>query len=194
MGQYVFPVEFLFWTKNQAHAQHKQLLLSEIRNNLALTKDMQKGKWFCDVNTEFFACERGIEKYLPLVSEAIYPALDEMFEGIPNLARPTKSKVTKIWYNHYEPKVDNGQEVHMHDSSGYSGIYFLELSEPNTSVFYSHLASMNHTAASPSFKADFAQEGDILLFPSSLLHYVLPSTCPRTTVAFNIKCDYEART
>jgi hypothetical protein len=162
-----------------------------IEANLVKTKDMQKTEWLCDVNTEFFCRDQDVAEYLPLINQAIYPALDVMFTELRELCKPVASQVKKIWYNHYDPEVSNGQEVHTHPGSTYSGIYFLSLDEPNTTVFYSNVASTHAGLVSPTKKTEFIAEGDILLFPSTLMHYVTPAKKRRTTVAFNITCAYE---
>lgn len=193
MGQYIFPTEFVFWVKNHAHKTNKAQLLQKIVASLEHTKEKQAAHWLCDVNTEFFSCEADVQKYMQLCTSSIYPALDQMFAEIPHIKTPRSSQISKIWYNHYDSNGVSGQEVHTHAGYGdsYSGIYLLSLSEPNTTVFYSHLASCSMSGAVDSvFQTSFAQEGDILLFPSTLMHYVLPSKTPRTTIAFNVKCAY----
>lgn len=190
MSQYVFPMEFLFWTKNPEHGKHKRHLVEQVESTLHQTKDQHAGKWVCSVNTEYFSKSAVSEKYLDLISQAIYPALDEMFSSVANLRLPFQSRVTKIWYNHYEPSASAGQEAHMHADSNFSGIYFLSLQEPNTTMFYSPTAASNPITACTKHSL-FVEEGDILLFPSTLTHYVLPSVAPRTTVAFNVRCNYE---
>jgi hypothetical protein len=112
-----------------------------------------------------------------------------MFKEVQNLRQPTISTVHEIWYNQYDATGDTGQEVHTHPESNYSGVYFLELSEPNATVFYSQVTAVNKTA-NPSKETKFIEEGDILLFPSNLSHYVLPSKNQRTTIAFNINCGF----
>lgn len=188
MGHHIFPLEFVFWTKNPKHEIHKQQLLPKIKEGLGETHGKQVDKWLCDVNTEFFNNNAGFEKYLPFIMDAAYPALDQMFAEIPNITTPSSSKITEIWYNHYGLSGGSGQEVHSHGCAGYSGIYLLELTEPNTTIFYSYLAGLSNVAASATFKTEFASEGDILLFPSSMLHYVVPTKNARTTVAFNVNC------
>lgn len=189
MPHYIFPSEFIFWSKNALHEKHKDALLPKIYANLEATKDKQKGIWLSEVNTEYFDRDTPIQKYMDLITDAIYPALDAMFKEIPNIRHPATSKVHNIWYNQYEPTGNSGQEVHTHPESDYSGVYFLELVEKNTTMFYSHLASVGKTTNSLK-ETDFIEEGDILIFPSALMHYVLPPKKQRVTVAFNITCAF----
>lgn len=190
MAHYVIPSEFLFWSANPHHEQHKRALLPKIQASLPQTDGQQKGAWFCDVNTEFFVDVQDTTKYTDLITEAIYPALDAMFAEVKNLRLPHSSAVNRIWYNHYSGSGRSGQEVHTHTACSYSGVYFLELYEPNTTMFYSHSAAVNEVTLATK-TTEFIKEGDILLFPATLMHYVLPPSQPRSTVAFNIVCSYE---
>lgn len=186
MSHHIFPVDWVFWTKAQNHERNKNFISEQINKKLNITKDDHVGIWSCDVNTEFFNPET--HKYVDVVVTEIYPALDKMFDEIDTLIKPKTSTVTNIWYNKYDK--GQNQEVHSHFGSDISGIYLLDLNEENTTAFYSFGASTTNTAKE-IYKANKLQEGDIVLFPSHLLHYVLPSVKQRTTIAFNINCEFE---
>jgi len=186
MAHYIFPTDFIFWAKAKHHEDNKFILQKIVQESLQETEGAQLKNWLCNVNTEFFN-QNTIGKYTDLVLAEIYPALDALFEEIPTLRTPRVSTVTNIWYNHYA--VGGNQEVHSHFGTTLSGVYFLELNEPNNTVFYSYGASMSQFVTG-SKQTKFIEEGDILLFPSHLLHYVLPSTKERTTIAFNVECEF----
>lgn len=188
----IFYNEFVFSTQVKNHKAIKETLLPLIVENLENTKNKQLGNWFCDVNTEFFDAGQSVTKYLNLITSEIYPALDLLFQELPNLQRPKTSTVSHIWYNHYA--TGGTQEVHTHTKSkghppALSGVYLLELTEPNPLVFFSPAAASN-PFVKEALKTEFAKEGTLLLFPSSMPHYVLPCTSKRTTVAFNIRCEF----
>lgn len=186
---YIYPSDFVFWGRALNHAEIKNKLYPEIQESLLSTKNKQKEFWLCEVNTEFFdsSKERNV-KYLDLITKDIYPLLDQMFCEIPNIQKPKSSVITKIWYNQYEKA--QYQEVHSHSkSSTLSGIYLLHLEEKNKTVFYSYGASVN-LLTSPVKNLTEAREGDIIIFPSHLLHYVLPCEENRISVAFNINCEF----
>lgn len=182
---YIFPSKFIFWTKVNRHKELKDLLLPTIKKSLDKTKNAQEKKWLCNVNTEFFSKDKDIEKYISLITDEIYPALDKLFSEI-DLKTPKQSTVTEIWYNHYGP--NEFQEVHSHvgENSTISGIYILELNEPNKTVFCcpSHISRL----VDPAKQTKEIEEGNIILFPADMLHYVLPCQNSRTTIAFNIQC------
>jgi len=184
---YLYPANFIFWTSVTNHKNIKQELLPIIKKNLIKTEKAQLNNWLCDVNTEFFSEDNKYIKYINLIVDEIYPALDKMFSEI-DLKTPKTSKVTSIWYNHYN--TSQGQEVHSHIGEGatISGIYLLNLEEENKTVFYSPTA--DYLLCSPVKTTKNIDEGNIILFPSHLLHYALPCEKERTTIAFNIECKY----
>lgn len=188
----IFYNEFIYKTSAIHHERIKTSLLPKIESSLGSTKDNQVDKWFCDVNTEFFTKTPDTSKYIELITSEIYPAVDRMFSHMPQLNIPKTSSLTHIWYNRYES--NNTQEVHSHAKGTstnpvISGVYILELNERNPLVFFSQLASSNRLI-NDAIRMDDAKEGDILLFPSAMPHYVLPCKTTRTTIAFNITCSF----
>jgi hypothetical protein len=184
---HIFPSEFIFWAKAKNHLVNKNFLYETIMGSLDITKDKHIGHWKCNVNTEFFAGSDTYVKYIDLVVNDVYPALDCMFNEIP-IKTPKSSKVKNIWYNYYEQ--GHNQEIHTHvPNSNLSGIYLLHLEEKNKTVFYSYNSSICGLS-SPVKQLVEAEEGDIIIFPSVLLHYVIPCEKPRATIAFNIECTW----
>lgn len=191
MSVKTFYNEFVFKTRAINHASIKTALMGQIEASLPATEGNQRGRWFCELNTEFFAPPE-VQKYMTLIMDELYPALDRMFAAMPHLNQPKASTVTRIWYNRYEP--GNTQEVHSHAKGHHStpvvsGVYLLELNEPNPLVFFSQAAAAN-PLTNEAMPTNDALEGDILLFPSALPHYVLPCKARRTTVAFNVVCEF----
>lgn len=184
---HIFPSDFIFWTPVKEHQKIKNELLPLIKKNLHKTKDKQLNDWLCNVNTEFFENNVDYQKYFELILNEIYPSIDKLFDEINNLKKPKQSTVTKIWYNNYDTL--QGQEVHSHMGSSLSGIYLLHLQETNKTIFYSDAASYSNLCSVTKDTKDI-KEGNIILFPSHLLHYVLPCEQERITVAFNIKIDF----
>jgi hypothetical protein len=186
--KHIFITDFVFWEPVQQHEVLKVQLLAEIEKLLPTTQDQHRGNWMCEVNTEYFSQESKHTKYIDLITQAVYPAVDRLFSDLP-LKQPKASTVTHIWYNRYGQR--DYQEVHRHLEYGVSlsGIYLLELKEENKTVFFSHAASGSSLFPAEKRLVE-AKEGDIVLFPAHLLHYVLPCEQTRTTVAFNIKCEF----
>lgn len=184
---HIFPSDFIFWVKAKNHLANKNFLYETIMNSLDKTKDKHIGHWRCNVNTEFFAGSSTYSKYINLIVNDVYPALDCMFSELP-IRTPKHSAVKNIWYNYYVE--GHNQEVHNHvPNCNLSGIYLLHLEEKNKTVFYSYNSSICGFLE-PNKQLVEAEEGDIIIFPSSLLHYVLPCEKPRATIAFNIECTW----
>jgi predicted 2-oxoglutarate/Fe(II)-dependent dioxygenase YbiX len=183
-----FLTDFVFWDSVPNHQQNKDVLLPLIMSNLEKTQGKQKDKWHCEVNTEFFDSGESYEKYMGLIVNSIYPALDNMLNEMP-LVKPKSSKVSNIWYNYYQK--GHSQEIHTHSGKAtFSGVYVLSADEVNKTVFYSYASSLvKHSKESKQLTE--AKEGDIILFPSNLLHYVLPCEKERVTIAFNIDCEFK---
>jgi len=184
MAYYLFPTEFVFHTKNMLHKQHKADLIPQIDKNLVNTESPVE---YCNVNTEYMYRnnKENQKKYAELIHQSIFPAVNLMFSEIENLRWLSNPVVTNIWYNSYSPSEVAWQNIHAHYEGKYSGLYILKLSGPNTTVFFSQLASLNQLTA-PDKATDFVEEGDILLFPSSLCHYTLPTKQERITISFDI--------
>jgi hypothetical protein len=99
---------------------------------------------------------------------------------------PKKSYLEEIWYNHYEKNI-HYQETHHHRPSDFSGIYFIELEGKNTTTFYHHHISQ---MLEQNKTLDKIKEGDVVIFPSSLMHSVRKSNCKKTSISFNINCQF----
>lgn len=185
---HVFQSEYVFTAQVTAHDVLKKALLSKVMERLPETEGKQKKTWFGDVNTEFFDSQAHLQKYGEVVALAVYPALDAMVKTM-GFRAPKFSQVTEIWYNYYE--ANSFQEVHSHSGGGknvLSGVYNLMLDEPNKLVVYSQNASYS-SFVKPAHQV-LAGEGDIIIFPSNMLHYVLPCEKPRVTISFNIDCTF----
>lgn len=184
---YIFPSDFIFWKPVSEHKKIKEKLISLIEKNLKKTEGKQLNRWLCDVNTEYFENDTNYQKYMDLILNEIYPAVDMLFSEVNNLKIPKQSTVTQIWYNYYD--TSHGQEVHNHPSCSLSGIYLLHLQEENKTVFYSY-SSTNSSLCCEVKKTTEIKEGNIILFPAHLAHYVLPCDKKRISIAFNIKVDF----
>jgi hypothetical protein len=184
MPQMHIPSEFLFWDKARHHERHKKLFGGYIPYKLPQTKDMHVGKWLSDVNTEFFdEGNRNATVYNDFISTELLPLVQRMLMEVEFLYRFKKVVVRHIWYNHYE--AGGHHEPHSHIGFGLAGVYFLQLDEPNTLRFHSPTAAISKLV-NDTVSAEFLTEGDIVLFPSHMLHYVQPAQKPRTTISFNL--------
>jgi len=99
---------------------------------------------------------------------------------------------TEVWFQKYEHSMDH--PVHNHGEMGFSSVCFIEYDknfhEPTTfiSPFGDYLGKIE------KYKPD-VEEGDIIFFPSNLLHYVPInlSNKVRLVMSFNLKIKHYAR-
>jgi uncharacterized protein (TIGR02466 family) len=108
---------------------------------------------------------------------------------------PTRSVINACWWNVYNK--GDYVELHNHAPAGVSGFYILDLPDEheNGTVFQatnpyalSHKIDMwNDTHTTSHLK-----EGDVVLFPSSLRHYVNPSEGRKVSISFNIDLLFES--
>ena len=40
-------------------------------------------------------------------------------------------------------------------------------------------------------RTSYAKEGEIIIFPSEMYHYVDPSVTDRVTISFNVQCEFD---
>ena len=80
------------------------------------------------------------------------------------------------------------QLAHNHGSKGFSGILYLDYDEKNHTPTYFLSPLMDPIADMHAILNLSAKEGDMIIFPSNILHYnkVNKSTIPRTVISFDI--------
>lgn len=198
-----WPGPFLFIKEVKNHKEIKEKIFSVIKEQ---SKDKEfynypnkvrkdsNTTWNCEVITSFFNRTDDKVKNIfteELVNELIDPVLEELFNHPKYVGKinPKKTILEEIWYNVYEPGYQ--QEIHDHSGATFSGIYLLELNEPNTTMFYSHSAGYDY-AEWPGgiYLTDKIKEGNIILFPSEFLHAVKPSINHKVSISFNLKCFF----
>jgi ectoine hydroxylase-related dioxygenase (phytanoyl-CoA dioxygenase family) len=87
-----------------------------------------------------------------------------------------KSTVSNLWFQQYQKK--DYHPWHNHAKSNYTGIYFVELPEKLGTEF------LNITI-------DELNEGDLLIFPSSIMHRSPVNTTDKRKTIISFNMDYE---
>ena len=199
---YIFSTNFGYWEKINDHERLKQKYFKIIQDDLNKNKKKFENdlKWNCECKTSFFNEKSGLELFEDdFLNSVIWNPMDNMLnelQKIMNFPVPKSSNIFKIWYNTYE--VGEWQEVHDHKTKStsicYSGIYILELNEPNTTSFIDNrrIDCWNMDESISCFYTSDVNitEGSVILFPSELLHYVNPCKNNRTTISFNITSTF----
>jgi hypothetical protein len=156
-------------------------------------------EWTCNLRTEFHGAFP--HKYREAYADIMHEWKDEMgFYGRPS--------IDEIWLNAYEK--ENFQEPHSHLPGFYSGIHYIcfDPEEHTGTTFQNPMEQLYTFMFNPDsldieknehvlegFDID-VEEGDIILFPSHLRHYVRRNTSKhlRMTISFNInRVDEDTR-
>lgn len=194
----IFPIT-IFKAKVPDNNNLKSLLSSRIISNSNLVKI--PSKWSTNkVKTSFEGEPEGSEifsedsPYLKMVSEKYAECMQYIFD------REFTFYINKIWYNVYSD--GEYQEEHDHlgnpfNQSHFSCIHFLSFNpEEHTSPeFIDPLCQLRNLSIEfesnrwGEIYSPIIEEGDLLMFPSYLVHRVLPckkTDYPRITISFNM--------
>ena len=195
-----FPSPFVWWSKVKNHSEIKSKYLPLIDVDFDLNRNVydKNNTWACQVTSSFFNGSDTSPIFdTNFYNSVVWDCLDKMLEELSKklyLPVPIESRISRIWYNKYDP--GSWQEIHDHSpcfnyGETFSGIYLLDLNESNGTVFYqqSKLRCFSQEYSHRIF-TDHIEDGCVILFPSELAHYVKPSVNSRTTVSFNIASKY----
>jgi len=136
-----------------------------------------------DMESDFFDNNKKqkLPHYYPVVKEALDPILEEFQQEY-----PLPIKIINMWYQTTHSCQMHG--VHNHGPIGVSAVLYVNFNEliHKPTTFFSPFPDYIN-GESMEFTPD-AREGDVIFFPSFLLHQQEPnrSEVPRTIVSFNI--------
>jgi len=194
MINYLFcPFYYKGKVKNQK--EMKSELVPYFEKEYGKQPDNHPPDWMCNVHTSYTKTDSFIEKYKDIYMSNIIEFLSEI--KFPEC----KLEVLSLWYNIY--KKGQWQEVHHHAANPYayfSAVHFLKFDpEVHTSIIMSNSNRIFLETYSLGRKSNLnywdlmhyvnVEEGDIIIFPSTLEHFVKPQTTndSRVTVSFNIR-------
>lgn len=179
-------------------------LYNQIVKDYTDNPNQKNPDWRCDVHSTFASNTVDTVNYYNacLYYKQAYENFVNFLEL--NLAEHTYN-ISKVWYNKYHQ--NQYQEQHHHLPSTFSGVHYLKLKEGhNYTTFFNpskyeyvyedyarelyEISDSNDKLHSFVFRrwSVPVQEGDIIIFPSSLEHAVWPQNTDdeRITVSFNI--------
>lgn len=188
---HLFTAPFVFHYTVPEHQQLKQELKPKLELFYESHHQEKKYKWCNDTTLKTSVCtnfNRASSDTLwytqQHLQQIVWNPVDELFKRIKYSTQ--KCKLKMFWWNVYQR--GDSAPVHNHGSFGMSGIYLLELNEPNKTVFlHNHRALLKHEQDLEYYETPHIPEGTVLLFPSSLNHHVEPAETTRMTISFNVE-------
>lgn len=195
----VFPIT-IFKTKVSDNDNLKELLVPKISEN---AEYLQIPEYWTtnNVKTSFDKEPEGLElfyegsSYQDLLMKEYLSCIDEIFD------KEHEVYIPRIWYNFYS----DGEYQEKHDHLGtpltpchFSCIHFLSFNpqEHTAPQFTDPLSQLRNLSVEldrngyGEICSPHVEEGDLLVFPSYLMHSVLPCSktdYPRITLSFNIR-------
>lgn len=191
MSLFRFPGAYVWECTLPNHEDIKARILPKIIEEAEEHVEDEDYKWSPEVSTSVIT-NFGGGRFDPLrlftkediASIALKPTRELMDQaGIGTFAKDYDLRA--FWWNRYGKGSTAPPHVH---AAGISGVYLLEQTERCPLEFQTlnpYTPNPDHPAV--NYRPE-AEEGTVLLFPGSLLHWVYPTVGPRTTVSFNLGC------
>lgn len=188
-----FPSNFVYWEKIDKHEEIKKKYLTLILEDSKINREKYKSQnvWECNLITNYF--EENNKTFFDehFIENVIKEPLNDCINEL-GLKKPSYYNITSLWYNVYE----NGdfQEVHQHSgqtSNFFSGIYLIDLEDKNTTYFYQSGPRSDFNTFGYTFPTSHIEEGNVIIFPSFLEHYVNPVVGKKVSISFNVATSYQ---
>lgn len=215
MSSYIFPCQYVFWKTVDNHTEIKQKLMpviEQIKNDFIKDHNPFES---CTMVSSLYHDDRvkhsEINSFL-MTSDLLKLVWNTVDENIKHLVDkgidcpvPKNSICTESWFNIYGK--NHHQEMHRHMNapfaidgdiytSSYSIVYILNDDAPdeNSLVFRNIMEKSYASGDHKLFKTrevPTIKEGTILVFPSSLDHYIEPvKKAGRITIIYNIMSSW----
>jgi hypothetical protein len=191
---YQFPSPFVFHTKVKGHDQIKSTTLHKIIAISDTKLDDPLYKWSPSFSSEMIT-NYNFKDYSFLTEDIIRNVIVHPLEELKSYLLDnhldvyhsrvindlfndnSEPQLAHMWWNVYK-KADY---CPVHDHSGcLSGVYILHQDELSP-LHFNHTNELGATSYCPS-----VSEGSVVLFPSSLAHFLCPVQTHRITISFNL--------
>jgi len=178
--------------KNAVTLEQRQHLVQEILENKTITQDVSGSEK---------NCWRGHPTFKDnLVNELILTAFDKYIDSLPDSALLTRNEHPDRRFDLHTPVIHHWANVnskhgyniaHTHVGSVVSGVIYLQAAQTGMIEFHpsNYIYKTNHPCWFYNGSMQYhPEDGDILLFPSHLLHSIEPNPADkeRINIAFNI--------
>lgn len=205
---YYFNTPFLYWEKCKIHEEIKKNILPLIEEDYSKNSELYRknSNWGCNSTSSFHSeldSESDIinEKLLSNLDlfNSIFSTYNSMLENLfsdqviseEELINFQDCYLEDLWYNYYQP--GENQDIHEHTPNTFSGVYLLDVVGSNDTVWYNGSSTFPCDSRSVfdsrvSNQFDLG-EGNIIIFPSRLAHFVPPTKNKKITISFNIRTN-----
>lgn len=201
----LFPGPYIFHRSIEQHTMHKQSILNKIMNEYNVNVNRRDYLWVPDsrsgVITNYSQQNTSLltqEQYRDIIMSSVDILLREIYADDspvrPSKELPIRSSIREVWWNVYH---ENDYVIpHNHGPRGISGVYIVDMneSEENTTTFlFDNPYALSHDIPlwEQRYQASYAKEGDILLFPSSMNHYVDRVNGRKVSLSFNVDVHFK---
>ena len=184
MSLFCFRPEFVFDTPVNNHSTHKQFILDSIHDEVETRKDESSNVQDTNHTISSFGTDKQLDYSEDFIQDVIKTPLDKLYQEINIKERVDSATINQAWWNYYMP--GKFTDPHTHLQSDFSGIYIVKLNETNTTRFYRHGNSGSFSLFEQYYDTKHITEGHVILFPSSLLHWVSPTQKERCSFSFSV--------
>ena len=154
--------QLLYFINSQSNFQH----LTGDKDNINITR--------CDWNTSRFDSERNWVK-------SLIPELSKHLQSTIKMLGYDKFMVREIWFQQYDTNAKHGWHSH---GSNWTNVYYLELPDGSPKT------QMLHPFTKEVIEFD-VKEGDILTFPSFVIHRAPVNLCNKRKTIISWNMDTE---
>lgn len=187
MPSHNFFSPFVHWEYVPQHHQIKSFLLPKIQQHQQQYGTRGTG----NALTTFWSSAEDNASVLgkDLIDAIIWQQFDKMIDERQFSPTIIESRVKHLWFNSYSP--GDYAIAHYHTDADFCGIYLLDVPDDNTTIFHPHTSSTHYPFEYGPYTTEHIQEGNVLLWPSNLMHSAIPCKTDRTIIAFNIISGFD---
>jgi len=179
-----FHAPFVAWYPVKYHQQIKSILLPKLHNHPSGKRET--GNALTTFNCSLDDNASIITK--EIIEQFIWYPFDQMIKEKQFQPTITESYIKHLWWNQYSP--GDYAIAHHHVNADFCGIYILDCSEDNTTVFHPHISNCQYPFDAGPYFTEHIQEGYTMIWPSYLMHSAIPAKKNRMIIAFNIQSNY----
>ena len=179
----IFPIKILVSNDNNFEEYKNDItswLINYSKNNQSVKLSNQGGY---QSSSNFYLNDEFKTIYFNRINDLIMKLTEEYIEG----SRVKNTSLSNMWFNINHK--GTGNCAHIHSGSSISGVFWIKVEKNHPPLlFYDPLGYQSENMGLNSFESFYPSEGDIILFPSHILHMVdiNHKETDRISLSFNI--------